>query len=305
MNIYTNDINNANNCNIASRGFVRASILFAVAAAAIGTAYGGVPLNNLQGTGGIAFNPLAYTAGRPWDGGETNSLNGIVSKPQVGGWYVNLTDADINWFALGAAFTIADRLEISGGYGGINAHKYGDNSINTYNVGAKLRFLDENAFETSWVPALAIGGVFKYTDSETVDALGLRHHGADGYVVASKLVKETPIPVLLSVGGLVSDEVVYGVVGHNKYGAAVFANIDIIPVEQVALGFEYKQGVHVGDGITNHDYFDGHVAWFVTDALTLVGAYAYTGDKDRFYRDGRTDRLGVGGGFVLSVQYQF
>ena len=57
--------------------------------------------------------------------------------------------------------------------------------------------------------------------------------------------------------------------------------------------------------LTNHDYFDGHVAWFVTDSLTLVGAYAYTGDKDRFYRDGRTDRLGVGGGFVLSVQYQF
>ena len=286
-----------------NRGFVRNAVL--LVAAAIGTAYGGVPLNNLQGTGGIAFNPLAYTAGRPWDGGETNALNGIVSKPQVGAWYVNLTDADINWFALGAAVTLLDRLEISGGYAGINAHNYGDNSISTYNVGAKLRILDENAFDTSWVPAVAVGGVYKYTDSETVDALGLRHSGADAYVVASKLIKETPIPVLLSVGGLVSDEVVYGVVGHNKYGAAAFANIDIIPVEQVALGFEYKQGVHVGDGITNHDYFDGHVAWFVTDALTLVGAYAYTGDKDKFYRDGSTRRLGVGGGFVLSLQYQF
>ena len=270
-----------------NRGFFSNSILLAGAVAAIGTAYGGVPLNNLQGTGGIAFNPLAYTAGRPWDGGETNALNGIVSKPQVGAWYVNLTDADINWFALGAAVTLLDRLEISGGYAGINAHNYGDNSISTYNVGAKLRILDENAFDTSWVPAVAV------------------HSGADAYVVASKLIKETPIPVLLSVGGLVSDEVVYGVVGHNKYGAAAFANIDIIPVEQVALGFEYKQGVHVGDGITNHDYFDGHVAWFVTDALTLVGAYAYTGDKDKFYRDGSTRRLGVGGGFVLSLQYQF
>ena len=296
------DIQNSKNGN---RGFVRSAILLAGTAAAIGTAYGGVPLNNLQGTGGIAFNPLAYTAGRPWEGGETNALNGIVSKPQAGAWYVNLTDADINWFALGAAVTFLDRLEISGGYAGINAHNYGDNSISTYNVGAKLRFLDENSFDTSWVPALAVGGVYKYTDSETVDALGLRHSGANAYVVASKLIKETPIPVLLSVGGLVSDEVVYGVVGHNKYGAAAFANIDIIPVEQIALGFEYKQGVHVGDGITNHDYFDGHVAWFVTDALTLVGAYAYTGDKDKFYRDGSTRRLGVGGGFVLSLQYQF
>ena len=297
MNTDTQNNKNGN------RGFVRNAVL--LVAAAIGTAYGGVPLNNLQGTGGIAFNPLAYTAGRPWDGGETNALNGIVSKPQVGAWYVNLTDAEINWFALGAAVTFFDRLEVSGGYAGINAHNYGDNSISTYNVGAKLRILDENAFDTSWVPAVAVGGVYKYTDSETVDALGLRHSGADAYVVASKLIKETPIPVLLSVGGLASDEVVYGVVGHNKYGAAAFANIDIIPIEQVALGFEYKQGVHVGDGITNHDYFDGHVAWFVTDALTLVGAYAYTGDKDKFYRDGSTRRLGVGGGFVLSLQYQF
>ena len=293
------------------------TVISSVAGVCISTAaHAGVPLNNLQGTGGIAFNPLAYTAGRPWSGGDggdgTNAvektdspLNGIVSRPQVGAWYVNLADASINWFALGAAFTVADRLEISGGYGGVNAHRYGDRSINTYNVGAKLRFLDENAFDTSWVPALAVGGVYKYTDSKTVDALGLDNDGFDGYVVASKLVTQTPIPVLLSAGGLVSDEVVNGVVGHNDYGAAVFANIDLIPVKQVAIGFEYKQGVHVGDGITNHDYFDGHVAWFVTDKLTLVGAFAYTGDKDRFYHRGKTDRLGVGGGFVLSLQYQF
>ena len=279
-----------------------------IAAALIGTTFttfAGVPLNNLQGTGGIAFNPLAYTAGRAWEEGGTNTLDKIVSKPQVGSWYANLTDADIHWFALGTAVTVLERVEISGGYGGINAHKYGDRSINTYNVGAKFRFLDENAFDTAWVPALAVGGVYKYTDSKTVDALGLDHDGFAGYIVASKLVKETPIPVLLSVGGLLSDEVVNGVVGHNDYGAAVFGNIDIIPVKEVAIGFEYKQGVDVGDGITNHDYYDAHVAWFVTDALTLVGAYAYTGDKDKFYRKGSTKDLGVGGGFVLSVQYQF
>ena len=293
------------NSNSKKQEFVRTVILFLAAAVTAGVAYGGVPLNNLQGTGGIAFNPLAYTAGLPWEGGESNDVNKVVSKPQVGAWYVNLNDAGVNWWAGSAAITFAQRLEVSAGYGFVNAHKYGDKSINTYNLGAKVRLLDENAFDTSWVPAIAVGGVYKYTDSKTVDALGLDNDGFDGYVVASKLVTQTPIPVLLSAGGLVSDEVVNGVVGHNDYGAAVFANIDLIPVKQVAIGFEYKQGVHVGDGITNHDYFDGHVAWFVTDKLTLVGAYAYTGDKDRFYHRGKTDRLGVGGGFVLSLQYQF
>lgn len=288
--------------------------IVAAASAALATAaFANVPLNNLQGTGGIAFNPLAYTAGQPWDAeGDLASLNGIVSKPQFGAWYVNLNDARINWYALGGAFTVADRLEISAGYGYINAHKYGDNSIDTYNLGAKLRLLDENAFDTSWVPAIAVGGVYKYTNSRTVDAFHLDNDGFDAYVVASKLITQTPIPVLLSAGLLLSDEVVNGVVGHNDYDVVAFGNIDILPAENVAVGFEYKQGVDAGDtsvtgghSIRNHDYYDAHVAWFVNSNLTLVAAFAETGDKDKFYSKGSVKNLGVGSGLVLSVQYRF
>ena len=188
----------------------RGCAAIALSSFAAGFAFAGVPLNNLQGTGGIAFNPLAYTAGQPWEGGETNSLNEIVSKPQLGAWYVNLNDAGVNWWAGSAALTFAQRLEVSAGYGYINAHKYGDKSIDTYNLGAKAKFLDENAFDTKWVPALAVGGVYKYTNSRTVDALGLDKDGFDAYVVASKLVPEAPVPVLLSAGLLLSDEVVNG-----------------------------------------------------------------------------------------------
>ena len=292
------------NINIEKK-FVRTVISASIAAAAIGAAYGGVPLNNLQGAGGIAFNPLAFTAGQPWEGGESNDLNQVISKPQVGGWYVNLNEKDINWWAAGAAFTVANRLEVSAGYGFVNAHKYGDKSINTYNVGAKLKFLDENAFDTAWVPAIAVGGIYKYTDSRTVDALGLDKDGFDAYVVASKLITQTPVPVLLSAGLLYTDEVVNGVVGHNDYDVVAFGNIDILPAENVAIGVEYKQGARVGDGIRNHDYWDGHVAWFVNNNLTLVAAFAETGDPDKFYRKGSAKNLGVGSGLVLSVQYQF
>ena len=284
---------------------LRVAAALSFAAAAIGTAYGGVPLNNLQGTGGIAFNPLAYTAGQPWEGGDTNSLNGIVSKPQIGAWYVNLNDAHINWGAFGTAFTVANRLELSAGYELVNARRYGDTSINKYNLGAKFRLLDENAFDSPWVPAIAVGGVYKYTDSATVKALKLDHDGFDAYVVATKLITQTPVPVLLSAGILYTDEVVNGVVGHNDYDTVFFGNVDILPAENVAVGLEYKQGARVGDGIRNHDYWDGHVAWFVNDSLTLVAAFAETGDKDKFYRRGSTKNLGVGSGLVLSVQYQF
>ena len=293
------NINKNNGLSVIRAFFATAATLGAVAA------HGGVPLNNLQGTGGIAFNPLAYTAGLPWEGEATSNLNAVVSKPQVGGWFVNLGDAGINWWAASASLTVAERLELSYGYGFVDAHRYGDNSISTHNLGAKLRILDENAFDTAWVPAIAVGGVWKHTNSDTVKALGLRDNGLDGYVVASKLVTQTPVPVLLSAGLLISDEVVNGVVGHNEYGVAGFGNIDILPAENIAIGLEYKQGVNVGDDIRNHDYYDAHVAWFVTKNLTLVAAFAETGDKDRFYRNGNTKKLGVGSGAVFSVQYQF
>ena len=309
-------MNTTNNSKI-----VRTVISLSAAALASAAVHGGVPLNNLQGTGGIAFNPLAYTAGLPWDGddgGDTtnavehSALNGKVSRPQLGAWYVNLNDAGINWWAGSAALTFVDRVEVSTGYGFVNAHKYGDKSINTYNVGAKVRFLDENAFDTSWVPALAVGGVWKYTDSRTVEAFHLDDNGFDGYVVASKLITQTPVPVLLSAGLLLSDEVVNGVVGHNDYDVVAFGNIDVLPAENVAIGLEYKQGVDAGDtratgghSIRNHDYWDAHVAWFITKQLTFVAAFAETGDKDKFYKKGSVKNLGVGSGAVFSLQYQF
>ena len=120
------------------------------------------------------------------------------------------------------------------------------------------------------------------------------------------------MPILLSAGLLLSDEVVNGVVGHNDYDVVAFGNIDVLPAENVAIGLEYKQGVDAGDtsvtgghSIRNHDYWDAHVAWFVTKRLTLVAAFAETGDKDKFYSKGNVKNLGVGSGAVFSIQYQF
>jgi len=274
----------------AVKGFILAAGLFAVAAEA------GVPLNGLQGDGGIAFNPLAYLAGT-YD--KNSSLGDVVSKPQVGTWYVNLDHGDINWYAASAAFSVAKRLELSYGYGFIDA-KGVDESIDTQNLGAKLKLLDENYGDTVWVPAIAVGGIWKYTDADVTKALGLNRSGADFYLVATKLITQTPLPVLLSAGVLESDEVVNGVLGHGDYGTVGFGNIDILPAKNIAVGVEYKQGVDAGNGIQNSDYYNGHVAWFATDKLTLVAAYADTGESGKGFSN-----LGVGDGFVLSAQYAF
>ena len=195
---------------------------------------------------------------------------------------------------------LADRVEVAYAANLVNARDYGDNGIFANSVGVKLRLLDENAGDTAWVPAIAIGAVYRHTDSKTVDLFGLDDDGFEYYVVATKLITQTPVPVLLSAGLQLSDEVVYGVVGHNHYGTGLFANVDVLPAENVAVGAEFRQGVKVGDGIKNANYWDGHVAWFVTEQLTLVGAYVYTGEQGKGF-----GKLGVGDGFVLSAQYQF
>lgn len=253
-----------------------------------------MPLSNLDGAGGIAFNPLAYTSGQKLEG------NDWISKPQVGAWYVKIPDSQIEWNSYGLSLTVAERLELSYGFNLVNARKYGDNNIEASSVGVKLRILDENAFDTEWLPAIAIGATYRHTDSNTTESFGLKHGGAQYYAVASKLITQLPKPVLVSAGIQRSDEVVYGVVGHNHYGTAFFANIDILPSDKIAIGVEYRQGINAGDGIENSDYWNGHVAWFVTEKLTLVGAYVNTGKKDKGFDD-----LGVGDGFVLSAQYQF
>ena len=255
------------------------------------SAFAGVPLNGLQGDGGIAFNPVAFLAGTYAEEEQT------VSAPQVGTWYTRLDSADIDWIAASASFSVAKKLELSYGYGWTDANKYGDDSVSTHNIGAKLQLFDAGAFETEWLPALAVGAIWKNTDAATADALGLDKSGADFYAVATKLVTSTPAPVLLSAGVQASDEVVNGVVGHGDYGFGWFGNVNLIPVSWLTVGAEYKSGIDA-DKVRNHDSYDLHAAWFATKSLTLVAAYVDTGSKSG-------SRLGVGDGFVLSAQYQF
>ena len=260
-----------------------------------GVAHAGAPFINLEGVGGIAFNPLAYQAATP--GEEGFKVMGIdVAKPRIGAFYTNLNDTDIDWTTMGIATTVAKRLEISFGYESVaiaamprNTHKD--------NVGAKLVLLDENAFGTSWVPAVAVGSVWKKTSFPRSDGVG--NDGFDVYLVATKLVTQLPLPVLLSGGVLSTQGHVNGVIGFDdKRKEVFFGNFDVFPVSWLAAGVEYKQGPDYG-AYKDADYYDLHACWFVNKNLTLVGAYVDGGDRHS------TKLMGLGGGAVVTAQYAF
>ncbi len=107
------------------------------------------------------------------------------------------------------------------------------------------------------------------------------------------------MPVLLSGGVISTQGQTLGVLGFNESRKeALFGNIDVLPLSNVAVGFEYRQGADFDD-FKNADRWNTHVAWFVNPNLTLVAAYVFAGDHES------TSQVGLGDGAVLSIQYAF
>jgi Protein of unknown function (DUF3034) len=286
-----------------------AAAISLTAVLAAGSAHAGVPFINLEGVGGVAFNPLAYPAVTP----DKDGSQDIVGKPRFGTWYANLNGSDIDWYTVGVADTFFKRLELSYGYESVSlgAKLFALNqnlgaaglsqNVHKHNIGAKVLLLEENSFDTTFLPAVSVGTIYK-TTSFHVERLGdprSDKDGFDAYLVATKLIPQLPLPVLVSAGVLSSQGQVNGILGFNDARRETFfGNIDVLPLPNVAVGFEYKQGPSFGN-FKNADNWNVHAGWFVNKNLTLIAAYAYAGDKNS------NTVVGLGGGPVVSTQYEF
>ena len=265
---------------------------------ALSSARAGVPLNNLQGVGGVAFNPLAYPAGQneDKDAAKDSRLRDTFSNPQIGAWYVLLGDAVVNWVAGGVAETLFHRLELSYGHEVVSPQ---GKDIHKNNLGAKFLLLPENSWDQPYLPAVSVGTIWKTTDLDPLPLADASKDGWDAYLVATKLITQLPRPLLLSGGLLWTDELGTGEFGHDSSRDLTwFGNADVLPFSFLAVGVEYKQGAEYSD-FKNANYWDAHVAWFVNPNLTLVAAYVNAGDERS------TSKVGLGDGIVLSAQYAF
>jgi Protein of unknown function (DUF3034) len=242
--------------------------------------FAGPPLTNLEGVGGIAFNPLAYPADSGGDGGQA----------RFGAWYVALGTTKVDWTSLGIAETLFKKLEISYGYETINQDSA--TAKHKSNLGAKLVLLPENGN----IPAVSVGTILKKTNNAPA---GVDASGADFYLVATKLFTQLPQPVLLSGGALSTKGRVTGVFGYDKDTAVtLFGNVDVILPLNLIAGFEYKQGANYSDW-HDADYWNTHLAWTPNNNLSLVLAYVNAGDNTS------TSTVGLSDGLVLSTQYAF
>ncbi|MFH1198743.1 MAG: hypothetical protein V1650_01060, partial [Candidatus Omnitrophota bacterium] len=146
--------------------------------------FAGPPFVNLEGVGGVAYNPLAYLA----DSGAEDShfkIKGldIIGKPRFGAWYVSLGEPSIDWTNFGVADTLFKRLEVSYGYQVVAW--VGHPTFRKNNIGAKLLVVPEDSFDTKFIPAFSIGSIYKATSPSGVHKLfpTLRTTGQDWYGV--------------------------------------------------------------------------------------------------------------------------
>ena len=284
---------------------ISVTVLFALAVVFwAGRVFAGPPFNNLEGVGGVAFNPLAYLADSD---GENSHLKvndtDVIGFPRFGGWYVSLPDAKIDWTSFGVADTLFKRLEVSYGYQTVAWEDHP--TFRKNNLGAKFLVLPEDSFNTKFIPAFSVGTIYKTTSHSSLRSIAgfsdLRSSGQDWYAVATKTITLLPRPVIVSGGVLSSQGFVTGVLGfHDERKTTGFANVDVIFPKNIVVGYEFKQGEQF-DVHKNANYWEAHLAWLANKDLALIAAYT---DTSSYTKAGNT-RQGLGGGFVLSAQYAF
>jgi hypothetical protein len=211
---------------------------------------------SLEGPTGIYVTPLAYTAASPHHN---------VGRPYVGFHYMPL-GSEVGDFAT-ASITegFAKRFEV--GYTSV-MHANGQNQLPSFsehagtwehgtyygswdnvhtgrptdagfsNVNGKVNVISENSFGTKWVPAISVGGIFRFGDhfvgdgateryvtvvhpiggprTVTVDTRQQNTRNGDIYVVGSKTITQIckRVPLLFSAGLRGTDAELYGMAGN-------------------------------------------------------------------------------------------
>jgi hypothetical protein len=162
-----------------------------------------------EGPTGVFVTPIAYTSASPANGlGKPSvSYHFLAGGPVIGDFStVSVTEGFAKRFEVGYT------SEIHSG-----ADPYGLWNSDFSIIHGKATIVAENAGKTKWVPAIAVGGIFRTNDHDAFDGVGGQTtENGDIYVVATKVVSQIDkkVPVLLSVGLRGTNSSLWGLGGN-------------------------------------------------------------------------------------------
>jgi len=214
-----------------------------------------LPVHTVEGVGGGAITPTAYLV----NPGPKGELFGLPSASITGVWLghgqnlesVAITETILDHVELGYAlerFGIGDTQNEIKTATGINVPD--DVYVNNFN--ARLLVLDENSFNTDFLPAFTIGTQYKVNNGiqkinndlgGALSGIGLEH--ADGWdftLTASKTFANVfGRPLIVSAGARNSDAAWMGFLGFGGQRYWTFeGNVIYVPTDWLALGYEYR-----------------------------------------------------------------
>jgi hypothetical protein len=176
---------------------------------------------NLEGQTGGYVIPAAYTipsdAGHKWSQ-PTLGFHYLASGTTIGDFYISsVAEGYGNWLEFGYS-----RNNHSNGDDFASNGKTGASALWAYNgfnvFSAKFKILGEGSHKKKWIPAVAVGGIFRQGDYFVTGALDSPkqgpHNNGDVYVVATKLIRATKIPLLVDFGVRGTNAQLYGAGGN-------------------------------------------------------------------------------------------
>jgi hypothetical protein len=183
---------------------------------------------NLEGQTGGYVIPAAYTipsdAGHKWSA-PTLGFHYLKAGTTIGDFYISsVAEGYGNWLEFGYS-----RNSHSNG-NDFNVPPYNKTGASAlwaysgFNVfSGKVKILAENRHKKNWIPAVSVGGIFRQGDYFVTGVLPnpngnplnhQAHNNGDFYIVATKLVRETKIPLLLDFGVRGTNAQLYGAGGQ-------------------------------------------------------------------------------------------
>jgi hypothetical protein len=237
---------------------------------------------NWEGQTGALLTPFAYTASSP---------SGTFGKPEVGFHYLNGGNVIGNDYQLHITEGVGKHFEIgytaalssSGNVGPTGSGNYPpsylfSNGFNEFH--GKLNFVNENAWKTKWVPAIAVGAIGR-TGIQRVGSVGLAHgasaNNADFYVVATKTVTQVKgLPFVLSLGDKVTNASVFGIAGNaQNWQGRLFGAAAVVlkgPAKSTLIaGSEAVQQPHYVEGLPRAATVPTSLSYFVRIVPHLEG----------------------------------
>jgi hypothetical protein len=206
---------------------------------------------NWEGQTGAFITPFAYTSSSPANG---------FGHPAASFHYLNASEVIGNNFQVSITIGLLKRIEAgytrsfnaAGSTPGLSPLFQG--GFNTFH--AKGNILPENAWKTSYLPAISVGFVVRSQVRHVGGVInGADTTNGDAYLVATKTITQVrKLPIVLNFGGKATNAAVFGIAGNAAaWQGRLFGAVGFVlsgPVKsKLVVGSEFAQQPHHIQGL--------------------------------------------------------